>query len=225
MIDAGQDLTVVVCVQSSLTEMGFKVKAATWGVELLSSTDPSRLVELVEQHSPTVTVIEAPFVTVHVARQLAHLSSVCAFGPHEWAASYFSAGCSAYYDAETRFAQQAAVWRSTLGPSRSVVVPRWLAERVIERFSRSEVHVEPTARQLEILRLLASGETQDRVGELLHLSRGTVKRDLNDLRETSGCRSTMQLVALAVSWGWIDPDRDPSSGRMDQTVNDHVPMG
>ncbi len=58
-----------------------------------------------------------------------------------------------------------------------------------------------TARELEVLRLLARGETVKRIGEKLGLSEKTVANHQSAIREKLGARNGVQLARMAAELG------------------------
>jgi DNA-binding NarL/FixJ family response regulator len=58
-----------------------------------------------------------------------------------------------------------------------------------------------TARELEVLRLLAAGETVKRIGEKLGLSEKTVANHQSVIREKLGARNGVQLARIAAEMG------------------------
>lgn len=64
----------------------------------------------------------------------------------------------------------------------------------------------PSSQELELLRLLAQGLTDDLVSRRLGVSVRTMRRIAADLMERLGARSRFQAGALAVARGWLDPD-------------------
>jgi two-component system, NarL family, invasion response regulator UvrY len=58
-----------------------------------------------------------------------------------------------------------------------------------------------TARELEVLRLLAGGETVKRIGERLGLSEKTVANHQSAIREKLGARNGVQLARMAAELG------------------------
>lgn len=64
----------------------------------------------------------------------------------------------------------------------------------------------PSSQELELLRLLAQGLTDDLVSRRLGVSVRTMRRIAADLMERLGARSRFQAGALAVAKGWLDPD-------------------
>jgi two-component system, NarL family, invasion response regulator UvrY len=55
-----------------------------------------------------------------------------------------------------------------------------------------------TARELEILRLLAKGQTMAEIADVLHVSYKTVANNCTQLRQKLGARSAMDLMRIAI---------------------------
>ena len=55
-----------------------------------------------------------------------------------------------------------------------------------------------TIRQREIVRLLAAGYSQKQVARRLGIAYGTVRKHTLAARERTACRSTVEIVVLAV---------------------------
>ena len=64
-----------------------------------------------------------------------------------------------------------------------------------------------TARELEVLRHLAEGETNRQIAEELRLSLSTVKRHLERIISKLEVSDRTQAAVKAVELGLIDPDR------------------
>lgn len=69
-----------------------------------------------------------------------------------------------------------------------------------------------SARETEILRLLASGKSSDEIAELLNLSQKTVRNHHYAIKSKIGARNDAHLVWLAISCGLVegDPPKAPS---------------
>ena len=64
---------------------------------------------------------------------------------------------------------------------------------------------DPTARELEVLALLAGGRTDGQIGELLVLSPATVQTHVRNAKAKLGARTRAQAVAIALQRGLIAP--------------------
>lgn len=68
-----------------------------------------------------------------------------------------------------------------------------------------------TKQQLEVLTLLAGGETQDSVGRQLHFSPNRVKNVCTEIYTRLGVRNAVHAVALGVHYGWLTDLRIPEN--------------
>jgi two-component system, NarL family, invasion response regulator UvrY len=73
-------------------------------------------------------------------------------------------------------------------------------EKAMSMQARSMVNT-LTAREFEVLRLLAQGETVKRIGEKLGLSEKTVANHQSAIREKLGARNAVQLARVATELG------------------------
>jgi two-component system invasion response regulator UvrY len=83
---------------------------------------------------------------------------------------------------------------------------RYLSPDVDRVMSQSSFHAKSvvdtlTARELEVLRLLARGDTVKRIGEKLGLSEKTVANHQSAVREKLGARNGVQLARMAADLG------------------------
>lgn len=62
-------------------------------------------------------------------------------------------------------------------------------------------------REIEILRLIARGDTSEHIAELLHLSQKTVRNHHYTIKSKIGARNDAHLVWLAIEAGLIDVDQ------------------
>ena len=63
--------------------------------------------------------------------------------------------------------------------------------------------IQPTRRQLQILRRVAEGDTLRQIALDLGLANGTVKNQMLKMRRRIGARSSENAVAIAMREGWI----------------------
>lgn len=91
-------------------------------------------------------------------------------------------------------------------PSRHLIALEAAAEtnaNVNGRFSNHCAHREPTAREREVLDLLAEGATDDQIATLLQLSPATVQSHVRSAKSKLGARTRAQAVAMALQRGLI----------------------
>jgi DNA-binding NarL/FixJ family response regulator len=87
-----------------------------------------------------------------------------------------------------------------------------VTKRVIERFARQRRPEPPkgldelTARELEILRLVADGLSNAEIGEELYISETTVKTHITHVLQKLGLRDRVQAVVLAYQSGVFETD-------------------
>ncbi len=91
------------------------------------------------------------------------------------------------------------------GRGETVIAPQFAAGIATEIQLR-ETSDRPTltARETEVLRLLAEGRTAARIGDELQLSEATVKTHLNNLYEKLGVSDRAAAVATAMRWGLLE---------------------
>ena len=77
------------------------------------------------------------------------------------------------------------------------------ADNGARRFSASAAWRAPTAREREILDLLAEGATDEQIATLLQLSPATVQSHVRNAKSKLGARTRAQAVALALHRGLI----------------------
>jgi DNA-binding NarL/FixJ family response regulator len=82
-----------------------------------------------------------------------------------------------------------------------------LMREYIERARAGEaIHGELlTAREEEILKLVAEAHTNDEIGALLHISKKTVERHRANILEKLGMRDRVQLTRYAIRRGLVEP--------------------
>ena len=87
-----------------------------------------------------------------------------------------------------------------------------ITKRVIKQFARIPRPVPPkelgdlTAREQDILRLIATGLSNAEIGHQLYISETTVKTPVTHILQTRGLRDRVQAVVLAYQAGLIEAD-------------------
>lgn len=67
---------------------------------------------------------------------------------------------------------------------------------VIDRY-RAKVQIDLSKRELEIIRLVANGDTSEAIGQVLHISRHTVDTHRRTILEKTECKNALELVMFA----------------------------
>jgi len=81
-------------------------------------------------------------------------------------------------------------------------IPRQIAQRLAERMMRSEL----TARELEILKMLAKGPTNKQIGHALGISDYTVRNHVNSIIEKLEVSDRTEAATTAIQRGIITVD-------------------
>jgi DNA-binding NarL/FixJ family response regulator len=81
-------------------------------------------------------------------------------------------------------------------------IPREIAARLAERMMRTEL----TARELEILRMLAKGPTNKQIGKALGISDNTVRNHVNSIIEKLEVNDRTEAATTAIQRGLIVMD-------------------
>jgi len=66
---------------------------------------------------------------------------------------------------------------------------------------------EPTPRQLQVLALIAAGNTYKETAKKLHLSTATVKNHMEEVRRNLGAKNSVHMIAECFARGWLIPNR------------------
>ena len=80
-----------------------------------------------------------------------------------------------------------------------------LIRDVVERIDEEDTYDPLTARELEVLKLIAEGRTSKEIAELLVLSVKTVERHRADILHRLGMRDRVDLTRYAIRRGLIEP--------------------
>lgn len=117
------------------------------------------------------------------------------------------AGAHGYVEKSSSIEQFADAARRVVG-GELVVAPRLLpalTRRALDQRSAQEL----TARELEVLELLAAGRTTGEIADHLFLARNTVRNNIARILTKLGARSRLEAVRTAVARGLIryDPPR------------------
>jgi DNA-binding NarL/FixJ family response regulator len=186
--------------------------------------DGRELVAAVGTLAPDVVVTD---IGMPVLNGIDALREVKEIAPRTWvvmvtmydnpylAAEAIRAGASGYvlkHSAGTELIQavrEAAAGREYISP----LVARDLVASLVAGGSGAGGRARLTARQRQVLRLVAEGHTMKEVATLLKVSRRTAESHKYLVMDLLGARSTAELVRHAIRMGLVTLDEAPASGR------------
>jgi two-component system, NarL family, response regulator len=83
---------------------------------------------------------------------------------------------------------------------------QWIEPTVAERLGARAGAARLTAREIELLRLVARGDTNEELASTLHISKGTVKVHVSNILGKLGVTDRTKAVHAAIQLGFIDRD-------------------
>lgn len=195
-------------------EPGFRVTA--------EAEDAAKAYQAYKAVKPDVVVMDLTLEGASGLEALRHIrewdkdAKILIFSMHQGAAyalKAFEAGASGYI---TKSSAPGALIRAVETVARG---GRVLSEDIskaiaADRLSGTGQIIEDlSARETEILRLLASGKNSEEIAELLNLSHKTVRNHHYAIKSKIGARNDAHLVWLAISCGLVeaDPTKAPSA--------------
>ncbi|WP_348267872.1 response regulator transcription factor [Edaphobacter sp. DSM 109919] len=110
------------------------------------------------------------------------------------------AGAQGYLLKDTPFKEMLEAIRAVNAGKR--YIPRQIAQRLAERMMRTEL----TARELEILKMLAKGPTNKQIGHALGISDYTVRNHVNSIIEKLEVSDRTEAATTAIQRGIITVD-------------------
>ncbi|WP_348269893.1 response regulator transcription factor [Edaphobacter paludis] len=110
------------------------------------------------------------------------------------------AGAQGYLLKDTPFKEMLEAIRAVNAGKR--YIPRQIAQRLAERMMRTEL----TARELEILKMLAKGPTNKQIGHALGISDYTVRNHVNSIIEKLEVSDRTEAATTAIQRGLITVD-------------------
>ena len=214
-------IRVLIADDQSMVRAGFRmllsgeedidvVAEARDGLEAVAKTarfDPT--VVLMDIRMPELDGLEATRRII-AADDGARILILTTFGLDEYIYEALSAGASGFVLKDDPPEQLIAAVR-TVAAGDALLSPA-VTKRVIRQFARTprpdppkEMH-DLTARERDILQLIAGGLSNAEIGETLYISETTVKTHVTHILQKLGLRDRVQAVVMAYQTGLIEED-------------------
>jgi DNA-binding NarL/FixJ family response regulator len=169
--------------------------------------DPT--VVLMDIRMPELDGLEATRRII-AANNPARILILTTFGLDEYVYEALRAGASGFVLKDDPPEQLIAAVR-TVAAGEALLSPA-ITKQVIRQFARIARPARPkeldelTAREQEILRLIANGQSNSEIGEQLYISETTVKTHVTHILHKLGLRDRVQAVVLAYQTGLLEAD-------------------
>jgi len=174
-------------------------------IELAARLDPD--VILMDVRMPELDGVEA---TRRLAGSKARVLILTTFDLDEYVVEALRAGASGFLLKDVRPEQLVEAVR-VVAAGEALLAPT-VTRRLLDRFAASlPVQMAPpsldvlTARELEILRLLATGNSNQEIAAELVVSEATVKTHVSSVLRKLGVRDRVQAVVIAYDTGLVRP--------------------
>ena len=201
------------------------ILASYAGMEVVAEVpNDGEALQLARDLSPDVVIMQVQMPFSRAVETLKAMRSfpeapkvviVTMFERPEYVRALTGVGASAYVLKTSSEHLVAAIRAATLDPKSENVVVGMPQEMLEETREGSEGVL--SARELEILLLVARGLSNDRIASSLYLSEGTVKRHLANVYEKMGVHSRGEASREALLREWITIEEvtelDPGQGR------------
>ncbi len=168
-----------------------------------------RAVELFQEHQPDITLMDLRIPGLNGIEAIAAITEefprariivLTTYGGDEDIFKAFQAGARAYFLKDVKGPDLISAIRTVHAGQR--VLPPEIALRLADRIPRSEL----SHRELEILKLIASGKSNKEIAASLAISGGTVRVHASNIFSKLGCNDRAQAVSEAFQRGIIYVD-------------------
>lgn len=175
-------------------------------VVVAEASDGETAVQRYREHQPDVCLvdIQLPIVDglsllakIRFRNPLARVVMLTMWDADDYIARAFKAGAAAYVLKDVTPPDLVACVRAVHQGS------TWVAPAIASKLAVRMTRIDPTARELDVLRLLATGAANKEIGAILGISESTVKVHVTRLFEKLGLTSRTQAVAAAVRQGLV----------------------
>ncbi|MFJ8042444.1 response regulator [Kitasatospora sp. NPDC096147] len=224
MNPADAPLRVVLADDQALVRTGFRMILAADGIEVVAeAADGAEAVSAVRRTRPDVVLMDIRMPGtdgIEATRRIAEQPSgpkvviLTTYDLDHYVYAALTAGASGFLLKDVTPEHLVAAVR--LVRSGDALLAPAITRRLVERFARPErpAPVPPrsldglTPRELEVLRLLATGLSNAELADLLVLSPTTVKTHVGRILTKLGLRDRVQAVVLAYESGLVAPRGD-----------------
>ncbi len=214
-------IRVLIADDQSMVRAGFRmllsgeedmevVAEASTGLEAVAKVPRfNPTVILMDIRMPELDGLEATR-RILAADSTARILILTTFGLDEYVYEALRAGASGFVLKDDPPEQLIAAIRIVAG-GEALLSPA-ITKRVIEQFTRIPRLARPkeldelTARERDILRLIAKGLSNHEIGEQLYISETTVKTHVTHILQKLGLRDRVQAVVLAYQAGLVETD-------------------
>ena len=185
------------------------------GIEVIAETDNGRTaVRLCRKYMPDVVVMDITMSDLNGIEATRQIISECSnvkviglsmHSDRQFVEGMFKAGAMGYLLKDCAFQDVVGAIRAVA--SKQIYLSPKIARLVVEGYlhqpSKPSPEVSPllTAREHEVLRLLAEGYTRKQSAEILHLSPRTVETHCRRIKEKLKIGNTAELIKFAIREG------------------------
>ncbi|MGW1061356.1 response regulator [Micromonospora rubida] len=217
-----QSLRVVIADDQALVRAGFRMILAAEGLDVVAeAADGIEAVDAVRRTRPDVVLMDIRMPELDGLEATRRILTGTDDGPRvimlttfdldHYVYAALSAGASGFLLKDVSPEHLVAAVR--LVRSGDALLAPAITRRLVERFARrgtdtTAIHRDLsalTARELEVLRLLAEGLSNAELAERLHLSEATVKSHVARILAKLGLRDRVQAVVVAYRTGVVSP--------------------
>jgi DNA-binding NarL/FixJ family response regulator len=220
--DSPAAVRVVIADDQRLVRTGFRVILGADGIDVVGeAADGAEAVELAAALSPDVVLmdIRMPRVDGLQATRLVLGRTACrvliltTFDSDEYVYEALRSGASGFLLKDAPAEQLLAAVRCVAAGD--ALIDPTVTRRLIGRFTRAlapapgvpEQLRHLTARELDVLRLMAAGSTNQEIARVLVVEDSTVKTHVGRVLSKLGLRDRVQAVVLAYETGLVVPER------------------
>jgi DNA-binding NarL/FixJ family response regulator len=212
-------IRVLVADDQSMVRAGFRLLLSNeQDIEVVAEArDGLEAVDKAARYRPTVVLMDIRMSELDgleatrrilAAADTARILILTTFDLDEYVYEALRAGASGFVLKDDPPEQLLAAIRTVAGGD--ALLSPGVTKRVIKQFTRIPRPVPPkelddlTAREQEILRLIATGLSNAEIGEQLYISETTVKTHVTHILQKLGLRDRVQAVVLAYQSGLLD---------------------